>query len=370
MSQIEFGAGVLWGTPLLNPDGSTPTNPTPTKFGIIQEVSLNVEFQTKELYGGNQFPAAIGRGQGKITATAKSAQIIGSQWAQLFFGKPFLSGMTADYNDNAGQAIPAGYTGTTPTAPTGTPSGTGGTIPAGTTFAKIVAIDAGGNMSAAGTESASVTTTGTTSSIAWAWTAVAGAASYRIYTGAAAGAENTYFTSATNSFTQTAPTGTAGTPPTSATTGGVITVAPPNSGTFQNDLGVINAAGNPMTKITSGTPATGQYSVNATTGAYTFATADYGNTVFINYQYSLTSVQAPNSGNFIVTSDLMGYSPVFAVDLMVPYYGKQLVMHLYQVTSSKLSLPLKMDDFLIPQFDMQAFADTQNRVAAFSFTGG
>jgi hypothetical protein len=260
MTQIEFGAGVLWGTPLLNPDGTVPTNPTPTKFGILQEVSLNVEFQTKELYGGQQFPAAIGRGQGKITASAKSAQIIGAQWAQLFFGKAYAGGMSmADYNDNTGQAIPAG------------PS--------------------------------------------------------------------------------------------------TITITPPGSGVFQADLGVVGADGNPLTKVASA-PTTGQYSVNVATGVYTFATADAGQTVFINYQYSLTAVNAPKAGNFIVTSDLMGYSPMFAVDLMLTYYGKQLTMHLYQVTSSKLALPAKMDDFLIPQFDMQAFADSQNRVAAFSFSGG
>jgi hypothetical protein len=47
---------------------------------------------------------------------------------------------------------------------------------------------------------------GSTGSIAWTWTAVAGAASYRIYvtTNATAGNATRYFTSATNSYSQTA----------------------------------------------------------------------------------------------------------------------------------------------------------------------
>lgn len=96
---------------------------------------------------------------------------------------------------------------TAPAAPTATPSASGGTILAGTYYAQIIAIDAYGGQSALGTISAGVTTTGSTSSIPWTWTAVAGAASYRIYVGNVntAGTMNRYFTSATNSYTQIAP---------------------------------------------------------------------------------------------------------------------------------------------------------------------
>lgn len=260
MTQIEFGAGVLWGTPLLNPDGTVPSNPTPTKFGILQEVQADIQFQTKGLYGGNQFPFAIGRGQGKITANAKAAQIIGAQWAQLFFGKPYNLGntnMLLDFNDSTGEAIPATPYQITPTVP--------------------------------------------------------------------------------------------------------------GSGTWKADLGVIGSDGNPYTLVASA-PATGEYSVAA--GVYTFAAADTGKTVFINYQYEPGTSVAASAGQFTLTNDLMGYSPIFAVDLMLTYYGKQLTMHLYQVTSSKLALPTKLDDFTITQFDMEAFSDSQNRVASFSFSGG
>ena len=96
---------------------------------------------------------------------------------------------------------------TTPAAPTGTPSASGGTMLSGTSVfvAKIVAVDANGCLSAVGTESSTVTVAGPTGSIAWTWTAVTGAVSYRIYTGhAGAGSEAGYWTSSTNSYTQIA----------------------------------------------------------------------------------------------------------------------------------------------------------------------
>jgi hypothetical protein len=91
--------------------------------------------------------------------------------------------------------------------PTGTPSTTGGTLYAGSYFAKIVAIDQYGSKTAASTETASVATTGTTGSIAWAWTSVTGAVSYRVYVGPVTGGQASYFETTTNSYTQTTAVG-------------------------------------------------------------------------------------------------------------------------------------------------------------------
>lgn len=110
----------------------------------------------------------------------------------------------------------------TPAKPTGTASTTGGSLAAGTWYARVVAVDALGGTTPVGTESTGVTTTGSTSSIAWTWTATPGAVSYRIYYGTTSGAEAAYYTSTTNSFTLTASSGTAGSPPTSNTTGSIF----------------------------------------------------------------------------------------------------------------------------------------------------
>lgn len=55
-------------------------------------------------------------------------------------------------------------------------------------------------------------------------------------------------------------------------------------GPFGQDDGVTNAAGTVFTAVT-GAPAAGQYSVNSTTGVYTFNAADAGTAMLISYSY-------------------------------------------------------------------------------------
>lgn len=93
--------------------------------------------------------------------------------------------------------------------PTGTPSASGGTLLSGNYFAKIYAVDQWGGVTAASTETASVSVTGPTGSITWNWTAVTGAATYIITVGPATGQQFASFTSTTNSYTQTSPGTTA-----------------------------------------------------------------------------------------------------------------------------------------------------------------
>lgn len=100
--------------------------------------------------------------------------------------------------------------------PTG--SATGGTLAAATYYYKVTALDAFGETTAS--PEASVTTTGTTSSVGLAWVAVTGATSYKVYRGTTAGGESTFYTTVTNSFTDTGAAGTAGTVPTANTTAG------------------------------------------------------------------------------------------------------------------------------------------------------
>ena len=245
--QTLFGAGAMWGTPLTDSQGNAISNPTPVRFGIAQEISMDIDFSTKELYGTLQFPVQIGRGTAKISGSIKNAQINGRAWASLFFGQSFSTGVFADYLDTTGELIPA--------------SGP--------------------------------------------------------YT---------------------------------------ITVTPPSSGVWSADLGVLDSNANPMQVVASG-PTTGQYSVAA--GVYTFAAADEGKKVFINYQYTGASTTAPTQ---TITSQPLGYTPTFALDIYLPYNGSSVTAHLFQVVASKLAIQTKLDDFVIPSMDYSAFADTQNRV--------
>lgn len=134
----------------------------------------------------------------------------------------------------------------------------------------------------------------------------------------------------------------------------------PNSGTFAADLGVRDANGIPMTRVAAA-PATGQYSLSGST--YTFAAADTGLTVFISYQYTATSTVAKKS---TVQNVAMGYAPTFRADIYVPYEGKSLVFVLNKCISTKLGFSTKLDDFTVPEFDFEAFADNSGNVATWA----
>jgi hypothetical protein len=143
-----------------------------------------------------------------------------------------------------------------------------------------------------------------------------------------------------------------------------ITVTPPSSGTFAADLGVRDANGLPMTRVAS-SPATGQYSVDVETGEYSFATLDEGDIVFINYQYTASSTTARKSS---IVNVPMGYAPAFRVDLLLPYAGKSMVWTLPNAISTKLTIATKLDDFMMPEFDFEGFADGSGNVLTYSLT--
>lgn len=138
-----------------------------------------------------------------------------------------------------------------------------------------------------------------------------------------------------------------------------LTITPPNSGTFATDLGVYDAVTNfQYTRVASG-PTTGQYAVNTGTGVYTFAAADTGKVLKVSYEYTAAST----SGKiFNMTNETMGYTPSFAVLLQNQYDGKNLVMKLNRAVSGKLALPFKNEDFAIPDFEAEAFADAAQNI--------
>lgn len=106
--QYTFGSGNLYGIPLSDAQGAAIANPTPIKFGALQECSVEFAFDVKELYGQNQFPMAVGRGKGKISCKAKFAQIFAQAYASLFFGlTPTAGTEITNYIDTTGSAIPS-----------------------------------------------------------------------------------------------------------------------------------------------------------------------------------------------------------------------------------------------------------------------
>ncbi len=120
------------------------------------------------------------------------------------------------------------------------------------------------------------------------------------------------------------------------------------SATWVSDLGVYDAAtGNPYTKVVSA-PTTGQYT--AVAGVYTFAAADASKAVLIDYVYTAIGGFTMASGN-----PLMGNTPRFSATFAQIYGGNTTTITMPQCVGNKLTLPTKQDDYVIEEFDFQAF---------------
>jgi hypothetical protein len=240
---FQFGSGTLWGFPV---GGNTAANPTPMKFGTLQDVSLDISGDVKQLYGQKQFPEAVARGKCKITGKSKFAAINGKMLNDLFFGQTIGTGMTTTALDEAQQ------------------------VPAVTSF--------------------------------------------------------------------------------------TITVT--NAVHFKQDWGVRYAAtGLPLTRVASA-PTLGQYSVNTGTGVYTFSSSDASANVLISYTWVNSSVGTQLN----IANQLMGFAPTIQVLLENTYSGNQFSVLLYSVMASKLTFATKQEDFIIPEFDFEAFANAAGQV--------
>ena len=134
--------------------------------------------------------------------------------------------------------------------------------------------------------------------------------------------------------------------------------------TFDTDLGPLYAStGTPLTLVASG-PTVGQYAVNTSTGVYTFNASDTGS-VMLNYTATTTA-----SGNTIAGPNLlMGNTPKFQAVFNQTYGGETTTLKLYSCVSSKLSMPTKIDDYIIPEIDFSAFANASGSVFELSMTG-
>lgn len=112
-----FGSGVLWGTATQDAFGNALASAQPVQFGALQDVAVDISFDTKLLYGQGSFAIDAARGKGKIEIKPKFAQLNGSLLNNLFFGQTTTAQLIADYNDLAGAAIPTTPFTITPTVP-------------------------------------------------------------------------------------------------------------------------------------------------------------------------------------------------------------------------------------------------------------
>lgn len=253
MAQYAFGNGTLWLAATQDALGAAIATPTPVKVGEVQNVSMELARDIKELYGEKSSPVMIGGGKMKYAFKLGFARILGRIFNDCFFGGALVAGVL----NTVAQNVP-------------------GTVPASSPYE--------------------------------------------------------------------------------------ITPTVPGSGTWSKDLGVIDAAtGYPLTRVASA-PAAGQYSVAA--GVYTFAAADSGKPMVINYGYTVTSTQAKA---LTITNNVMGTLPQFGLDLAMPFNGKQEIWRFPNCVSSKLGMSPKQDDFQTFDMDVSAFADPVTDIIGYMF---
>lgn len=143
-----------------------------------------------------------------------------------------------------------------------------------------------------------------------------------------------------------------------------ITPTPPSSGTFYQDLGVVNAANNePMTLVT-GTPTAGQYAVAA--GVYTFSSADQvsGISVIIQYAYSYTT--GATGQTTVILNQPIGTTPAFSMIYKTALFGATYYLELYRAVCNKWTMGHKLEDFAMPEFDFGFFDNGLGQIGRIS----
>lgn len=84
MTQYVFGTGQLFATPV---GGGAPL-----KFGALQDVSIDLSADIKELYGQYQFALDTARGKTKVEWKASTGNIDANAFNQVYFGQTVEAG--------------------------------------------------------------------------------------------------------------------------------------------------------------------------------------------------------------------------------------------------------------------------------------
>lgn len=144
---------------------------------------------------------------------------------------------------------------------------------------------------------------------------------------------------------------------------GPYTLTVANGATFSRNLGVRFASDGAYLSPVASNPAAGQYAVSAV-GVYTFAAADQGKAVLIDYLY-----EVEDTGQTIaITNQAMGDVPSFMAIHTRTYKGFTMTMILNSCNSTKLAMPFKQEDYMVQELDYEASADENDKIGLISFS--
>ena len=144
-------------------------------------------------------------------------------------------------------------------------------------------------------------------------------------------------------------------------TGSPFTITVTSSATFDVDNGVQftngSSSGALLINVPSA-PATGQYSVNTTTGVYTFAAVDNSLGVAISYTYT----NSTRGKTITLTNQLMGYAPQCRMDFWTNFRSKVLGIRLNACTVGQWTYPSKLEDFWVSDITFDANTDASDNL--------
>lgn len=148
---------------------------------------------------------------------------------------------------------------------------------------------------------------------------------------------------------------------------GNFTVA--NSATFSTDLGIYDTVAHQYLQRVASAPSAGQYAVSA--GVYTVNTGANGHLMLVDYTYA----SASTGQSLAFTNQPMGTNVVFRCTLVNKFKGsdgivRSMYLNFPAVQANKLSMPAKLDDYTLPQFDMTVQDDGAGNIFNYSMTGG
>ena len=144
------------------------------------------------------------------------------------------------------------------------------------------------------------------------------------------------------------------------------TVNVAHASSFVADLGVYySATGNfRFTYVTGAPSAAGTYTTGVN-GTYTFYTGDVGAAIAISYVYTDASGKT-----ITITNQFMGFTPTFIGTF---YQNRstqggsgQLTLRLNECVSSHLTIPSRIDDYAMQDFDFQAFSSGNGNIGTIS----
>ncbi len=139
-------------------------------------------------------------------------------------------------------------------------------------------------------------------------------------------------------------------------------VTPANAASYNDDLGIVYASSGKRFNRVITPSAAGQYSVNFSTGIYTFSAADANAAILISYTYN----SAATGSKLTITNQLMGATPTFKATFYTTYNGNGTALRLNACTANKLSFPTKVDTWTISELDFSAFADASGTIGYLS----